>query len=73
MNEKPIVENPYAFPVTNDANVNGHMGMSLRDYFAIRFASSEIADGKGMEGCYKFLICAMAYELADAMLEARTK
>jgi len=70
MNETP---NPPAFPACNEANVNGTMGMSLRDWFAgqalIGFITacasfSEIRDDE---------TCAIrAYAMADAMLEERT-
>lgn len=48
-----------------------HPGMTLRDYFAKGAMESQLIF-EGMEGCDKFLIAAMSYELADAMLEART-
>jgi len=62
-----------AFPmVCDDLSKNQviHVGLEARDYFAARFASAEI-QRIGMDGCDKFLICAMAYEIADAMMEAR--
>lgn len=47
-------------------------GMSLRDYSAIKFAAAQISM-EGMEGCDKEHICAMSYEMADAMLAERSR
>lgn len=47
-------------------------GMSLRDYFAAKAMQEQIGF-EGMEGCDKQQICAMAYELADAMIAEREK
>ena len=70
-----------AFPASNDANVNGTMGMTLRDYFAgqaipaIIIATSSgghdpsTKHGKGVE----ISMCLDAYAIADAMLRARQK
>ena len=59
-----------AFPVPNDANANGQVGMSLLDWFAGQALSGLIASealGKGDE----IVISAMAYDIADAMLKER--
>lgn len=60
-----------AFPHTyaNGEYVNDG-GMSLRDYFAAKAMSGQLAY-EGMEGCSSEHIAGMAYELADAMLSAR--
>lgn len=64
--------NPSAFPVPNDANVNGDPGMTLRDWFA----------GQAMQGICAHVdswglsvpgIADQAYEIADAMLAERAK
>lgn len=74
MNSK--INNEPAFPTENGhqngPNTYHYEGMSIRDYFAAKALQSQLAF-EGMEGCDKFLIAAMSYELADAMLEARTK
>ena len=69
-------DNPPAFPThdnVHDPRTDGYVninGMSLADYFAARAMQSQIAID-GMEGCDKFLIAAMSFEIAGAMLEAR--
>jgi len=60
-----------AFPVPNDANVNGQMGMTLRDYFAAKVICGMFADhtrDQGMES-----MAMWAYKTADAMLKERAK
>ena len=52
------------------ARMNEKTGMTLRDKFADSALKGQIAY-EGMEGCDTKLIAGMAYELADAMLEAR--
>jgi hypothetical protein len=37
-----IVDGGFAFPVCNEANVNGDAGMTLRDYFAGQAAVNDI-------------------------------
>lgn len=56
-----------AFPVPNDANVNGQEGMTLRDYFAAKAMQGLITNPKnvGRAGA------SLAYQMADAMLAAR--
>lgn len=64
-----------AFPACNEANVNGTMGMSLRDYFAAKAMPSVIDNCRSdtlMDGESRAQMFARkAYEIADAMLEAR--
>lgn len=60
-----------AFPRSpcKDPLINGQPGMTLRDYFAIRFAVKMYTPGE--DDCVKHELCLDAYEFADAMLEAR--
>lgn len=66
-----------AFPVPNDANVNGQEGMSLRDYFAAKALNALICDDPagtafGVDHMYTNMNYALAsYAIADAMLAAR--
>ena len=62
-----------AFPASNDANVNGTMGMTLRDYFAGQVAPSVLAalEGASSEDQALTMVSDMSYKLADAMLRAR--
>ena len=55
-----------AYPACNEANVNGTMGMSLRDWFAGQALAGGWANNTK-------LMAERAYQLADAMLEARSK
>jgi hypothetical protein len=75
-----------AFPSANnvragDIVTGGHSGMSLRDYFAAKAANGlcsnpvwlqESFNTVGSDEAVNF-VAAAAYELADAMLEARSK
>ena len=56
-----------AFPVTNDANVNNQMGMTLRDYFAAKAMQGLLAYGWKTEEN----VAPKAYAMADAMLKQR--
>lgn len=56
-----------AFPVS----YNGHEGMSLRDYFAAAFVSSGHVFKSDTPVNTAERVAAQAYQLADAMLEAR--
>ena len=58
-----------AFPVSNDANVNQQEGMTLRDYFAAKVIQGIFAYGPGSFTNQRLAV--EAYEMADAMLEAR--
>jgi hypothetical protein len=68
-NDIPKPENPLAFPNT-DCQTFSHDGMTLRDYFAAKAMQSlilqkvEVADGYIAQG---------AYQIADAMLQERSK
>jgi hypothetical protein len=69
-----------AFPVPNDANVNGQEGMSLRDYFAasalqgcLSYSYVNPARGNYHENCDPDGVAISAYQYADAMLKARAK
>jgi len=57
-----------AFPASNESYLQ--QGMTLRDYFAAKAMQGFIADGAAPE-VSKTTIAAMAYAMADAMLEAR--
>ena len=59
-----------AFPVPNDANVNGQEGMTLRDYFAAKAMQGMVSAEYG-ERLDHLAWSIDAYELADAMLSAR--
>lgn len=62
-----------AFPACNEANVNGTMGMTLRDYFAGQalggMSSVALDDGDMLMGWAD--MAKAAYKAADAMLAAR--
>lgn len=62
-----------AFPSTNNVTVGeyctgGHMGMTMRDYFAAKAMTILYIDSTNINGAVKF-----CYEVADAMLAARGK
>jgi hypothetical protein len=59
-----------AFPGYDPGTEISSIGMSLRDYFAAKAMEGDMAY-QGMEGCDARIVAAMAYEIADAMLEAR--
>ena len=60
-------KNDQAFPV----GYNGHLGMTLRDYFAAKAMQADVsADTWG--GDYE-ATALQSYAVADAMLEARKK
>jgi len=75
----------WAFPVPNDANVNDEEGMTLRDYFAAKFAHAELmtccVPGAACDALLEAIektgespedhMARCAYDLADAMLRAR--
>jgi len=62
-----------AFPSDGPADAISYWGMSLRDYFAAQVLPAVYAHAlnEGVES--QDAIVAEAYELADAMLEQRTK
>lgn len=71
-----------AFPACNEANVNGTMGMTLRDHFAglslaglyasrdLQMATLHDAGGLGQVN-FEDVMAKQAYRQADAMLAAR--
>jgi hypothetical protein len=67
-----------AFPACNEANVNGTMGMSLRDWFAGQALAGLMArrwedeHGNVPEGIFN-IWASSAYQIADAMLAARAE
>lgn len=62
----------YAFPACNEANVNGTMGMTLRDWFAGQALAGYFANAhtphQNATDCVDYM-----YEMANAMMEARKK
>lgn len=56
--------------VAEDRIFNGHVGMSLRDYFAGQ-AIAGSADGQGVPPSWVEDYARSAYQIADAMLKAR--
>lgn len=71
------LENPPAFPACNEANVNGTMGMTLRDWFAGQALAptlTAMANGQHsvQPGKTVFESAAIdSYAVADTMLRAR--
>lgn len=65
-----------AFPAEEDVNypsmtaTEKHTGMTLRDYFAAKAMQGDL-QVNGLEGLDCAMTAVMAYEMADAMLEAR--
>lgn len=70
-------DNPSAFPACNEANVNGTMGMTLRDWFAGQALAAVIRQCATDTGVRKdgpeVHFARKAYALADAMLAERAK
>jgi hypothetical protein len=73
-------DNPNAFPACNEANVNGTMGMTLRDWFAGQALAGMCASYPEYERRETLdqtrggkRISEAAYVLADAMLAARAQ
>ena len=64
MNE--IKDGGPAFPVPNDANVNGQEGMTLRDYFAAKAMPWSLNKAGDSD-----TVAMISYAMADAMLKAR--
>ena len=62
-----------AFPTTKPLDSWGdpNQGMTLRDYFAAAFVSSGHVFKSAVPVNIPELVAAQAYQLADAMLEAR--
>jgi hypothetical protein len=71
------MNNPPAFPSSNEVKVgncisSGHMGMTLRDYFAAKAMQALIiANGPAPQGGWPTYAERTAYLVADAMLKAR--
>ena len=66
------MNNPAAFPSSNEVKVgncisSGHMGMTLRDYFAAKSLANEYTQHDGNPD----KVAEWAYAVADAMLKAR--
>lgn len=68
-----------AYPVPNDANVNGQKGMSLRDRFALAAMQGDWAAQNEECGSFPYSVrieelrarARVYYRMADAMLEVR--
>jgi hypothetical protein len=63
-----------AFPTTTDNGVNfWEYGMTLRDYFAAKAMQAHVSDSRSDRAAHKFQrdVSIIAYQQADAMLEAR--
>lgn len=58
-----------AFPFTDSASPMEHSGMTLRDYFAAKAMQGLASDPSVQETAEE--MAALAYALADAMIEAR--
>ena len=60
-----------AFPTTidNEGYQIDHQGMDLRDYFAAKAMQAMLS----WEDCGTFNVSKEAYQMADAMMEARAK
>ena len=70
------MNNPPAFPSSNEVKVgncisSGHMGMTLRDYFAGSFVESGHIFKNMSDGNTPELVAEQAYALADAMMKVR--
>ncbi len=65
------MNNPPAFPLTSNwlGELRHLNGMTLRDYFAAKAMQGILADPNVNMGEYK--LAKWAYEMADAMMEAR--
>ena len=61
-----------AFPYAAVHGCNGEYGMTLRDYFAAKAMQAILTNHK-IENCDDFVVANCAYQMADAMLEARKK
>ena len=64
-------DNQNAFPVTYGNDGVEH-GMTLRDYFAAKAMQELLHDSNSQDGHWHVEALA-AYEIADAMMEARKK
>jgi len=68
------MNNPPAFPVPFEWNneLIQYVGMTLRDYFAAKAMQAILTSPSWMENKPSTL-AKMSYEIADAMLKARTE
>lgn len=66
-------DNPFAFPVPNDANNNGDSGMTLRDWFAGQALAGMLANPNNLRTETFLTMGQDALRFADAMLLARSK
>ena len=62
-----------AFPACDEANMNGTMGMTLRDYFAGQWICGNFDCSGFRDGSAYNLAAKMAYRFADAMIAEREK
>jgi hypothetical protein len=62
--------NQTAFPIINSGTVY-ESGMTLRDYFAAKAMQGLLSSGK-LHPTDTDYCCALSYEMADAMLKAKT-
>lgn len=67
-----MTEYTQAFPTAIPDNAFFQEGMTLRDYFAAKAMQGILCSGKGIHSD-QFMLSRDAYEVADAMLEARNK
>ena len=65
-------DNNQAFPVENSHYVTTKAGMTLRDYFAAKAMQSYLTHEQGANQIVD-VVAGWAYEMADAMLEVRSK
>ena len=59
-----------AFPYAAVHGCNGEYGMTLRDYFAAKAMQATLIDHK-LKNFDDYVVSKIAYQMADAMLEAR--
>ena len=62
-----------AFPVLIGRVETDRLGMSLRDYFAAAAMAGLIANPMNKDAIRQSVLAGIAYQLADAMMEARKK
>ena len=65
-------ENPRAYPCGDQRGTEPDYGMTLRDWFAGQALAGFAASPAALDGAWRDqTVAACAYEIADAMLEAR--
>ncbi len=72
MTDKQNLDNPQAFPRTDDSIYAGEAGMTLRDYYAGHALAAIITRASKTSGTGN-LFASASYEYADAMLAERAK